>query len=273
MSAIFIRKLHSAEGIAEQSNGKLLSQPGQGMPDVQWEARQWWHSGRRPLEFFMLTDTGTGETCLKHPADPSAVLLFTDAMFAAIYARDKRWNACPLAIPAFTLSAQANRWTQQGLANFALDPCPRCPAANFVSLDILVSPEEFAYVWAVTLLSRKLRKQQFAGCAFQSLLRREPAAIVPKLKELRDHVDPTCPAVHYALALLHITETPDQRHELLAHSRHSLLDLGRRDLAEHIPCDSDGLKLAFTLLRQMAEGDFDLAWLRPRTMTARAGTA
>ena len=229
-------------------------------------AREWWNCGRRPEELFTLVrEDKASEACLPH----GGVLLFTTRMFANEYARVAQLDARANSIAAAELPSQAGSWMRRGRDSFALDCCARCSAANLVSLETLRYPEGLGYLWAVTLILRAARMRQFAGCAFQSLLRKRVDEVVPKLKELRDHVDPGCAALHYALALLSAAEVPDKRRQLLAVSRERLNELGRQDLADDVPDGVQGLLLGFSLLRQMADGNFDAApeW---KTMTAAA---
>jgi hypothetical protein len=117
---------------------------------------------------------------------------------------------------------------------------------------MLKNREQFGQFWAFTLIVQEARMRHLAVSAFRCLMNKQVDEIVPKLKELRDHVNVGCPAVHYALALLVRAEAPDQREELLAIS-----ELGRADLADSIPNGVDGLMRGFAVLRQMAEGHFE----------------
>jgi hypothetical protein len=219
-------------------------------------AREWWSCGRRPEELFTLVqEDKQSEACLPG----GGVLLFTTRMLASEYAKVTQLDARANAITAADFPSLAGFWMRRGRDSFALDCCARCSAANLVSLETLRYPEGLGYLWAVTLILRAARMRQFAGCAFQSLLRKRIDEIVPKLKELRDHVDPGCAALHYALALLSTTEVPEKRRQLLAVSRERLMELGREDLADDVPAGVEGLLLGFSLLRQMAEGNFDAA--------------
>jgi hypothetical protein len=160
-------------------------------------------------------------------------------------------------ILASELAAQAGVWIERGVETFVLDRCARCSAANFVPVEMVKNQEQFGQFWAFTLIVQEARMRRLAVSAFRSLMNKQVDEIVPKLKELRDHVNAGCPAVHYALALLVRAETPDQREELLAISKERLSELGRADLADNIPNGVEGLMRGFAVLRQMAEGHFE----------------
>jgi hypothetical protein len=210
-------------------------------------AREWWQAGKRPLEVFVLKDYG-GATA--H--------LFTSAALALEYARVLRLDVVDVrSIAVAELATQAGVWIGRGVETFVLDRCARCRVANFVPVAMLKKQEQFGQFWAYTLIVQEARMRCLAVSAFRSLMNKQVDEIVPKLKELRDHVNAGCPAVHYALALLLRAEAPDQREELLAISKQRLMELGRADLADEIPNGVEGLMRGFAVLRQMAEGHFE----------------
>jgi hypothetical protein len=209
-------------------------------------AREWWQSGRRPHELFVLKDYG-GTTA--H--------LFTSAVLAIEYARVLKLDADAGSLGASELATQASVWIKRGVKTFVLDRCACCSAANFVPIEMLKNQEQFGQFWAFTLIVQGARMRHLAVSAFRSLMNRQVDELVPKLKELRDYVNAGCPAVHYALALLVRAEAPDQREELLAISKKRLIELGRADLAGDIPSGVEGLMRGFAVLRQMAEGHFE----------------
>jgi hypothetical protein len=209
-------------------------------------AREWWQAGRHPQEIFVLMDYG-GRTA--H--------LFTSAALALEYARVLKLDVDAKRMAAAELATQAGVWIEQGVETFALDRCARCRAGNFVPIEMLKNQEQFGQFWAFTLIVQEARMRHLAVSAFRSLMNKQVDEIVPKLKELRDHVNAGCAAVHYALALLLRAEAPDRRDELLAISKERLSELGRADLAGDIPNGVAGLMRGFAVLRQMAEGHFE----------------
>jgi hypothetical protein len=209
-------------------------------------AREWWQAGRRPHELFVLMDYGG-----------TVAHLFTSAALAREYTRVLQLDVDASPILASELAAQAGVWIERGVETFVLDRCARCSAANFVPVEMVKNQEQFGQFWAFTLIVQEARMRRLAVSAFRSLMNKQVDEIVPKLKELRDHVNAGCPAVHYALALLVRAETPDQREELLAISKERLSELGRADLADNIPNGVEGLMRGFAVLRQMAEGHFE----------------
>jgi len=216
-------------------------------------ARDWWRDGRRPEELFVLMQrNGTSEFC-----GGGAVHLFTSAALAMEYGRVLELDTDACSMAASELAARADVWVERGIETFVLDRCARCSAAHFVAIEMLHSREQFGLFWAFTLILQEARMRHFALSAFRSLLAKRVDEIVPKLKQLRDHVNAGCPAVHYALALLATAERPDQREELRAVSTERLVELGRADLAEEVPGGVEGLLRGFAVLRQMAENDFE----------------
>jgi len=211
-------------------------------------ARDCRHAGQRPQKLFELT----------HYAD-TTVHLFTSAALALEFARVLKLDLDARPIAASELAAHAGVWIKRGLETFVLDRCARCTAANCVPIEMLQSEGQFGQFWAFTLILQEARMRHFAVSAFRSLLDKQVDEIVPKLKDLRDHVNAGCPAVHYALALLAAAELPDQQTELRAVSKERLVELGRADLADGIPDGAVGLLRGFAVLRQMAEGQFDAA--------------
>jgi hypothetical protein len=160
------------------------------------------------------------------------------------------------------LAEKTLAWEQRGVRSFVLDRCARCSAANFVPLEILSNREQLGQFWAFTLSLQVRRSRALAVSAFRSLLDRRLDDIVPKLKDLRDHVNAGCAKVHYTLALLHTAEAPEQRQGLLELSKRRLIELGREDLADDLPDGTAGLLRGFAVLREMAEGDFSIPLFR-----------
>ena len=236
-------------------------------------AREWWNCGRRPEGLFKLVpEDGPVQVCLaRKTGGNSAVLLFTTRPFALEYGRAKNLAADVRSIPLLELPAHADSWSKRGLDSFVLDACPRCSPANLLPMATLRSPEQLGYVWAVTLILREQRMQQFAGCAFRSLVHRQMDGIVSKLKEMRDHVDPGCAALHHTLALLSPLETAAERENLLAVCKERLVELGYPALAINIPGGTEGLLLGFARLREMADGNFDTPTPPGKRMAAGAG--
>jgi hypothetical protein len=216
-------------------------------------ARDWWRAGQRPQELFVLTQTnGTSEF-----GNEGAVHLFTSPALAMEYGRVRELDRDACSISASELAVRVDVWAERGSETFVLDRCARCTAAHFVAIELLRNPEQFGQFWAFTLILQEARMRHFAVSAFRSLLGNRVHDIVPKLKELRDHVNAGCPAVHFALGLLHTLAVPDEREELLAVSKERLVELDRADLADGIGNGMEGLLRGFAVLRRMAEGDFE----------------
>jgi hypothetical protein len=188
------------------------------------------------------------------------------------YGRVKKLESDVHSVGVLELPARADSWGKRGLSVFVLDSCARCGDANLAPLETLRSPERLGYLWAATLLLREERMRQFAGRAFQSLLHRQVDGIIPKLKEMRDHIDPGCAVVHHTLALLHLLEVSSQGQELLAFSKERLAELGYGALARDVPDGVDGLMRGFSQLRAMAEGNF-AAMPSGQSTAAQAGSA
>jgi len=190
---------------------------------------------------------------------------FTSAPMAVEFSRVMKLSAAAHSIPASTLPEIAAGWQQHGIRTFVLDRCARCSAANFVPLAILLDRELLGKFWAFTLSLQANRSKALAASAFRTLLDRRLDDVVPKLKELRDHVNPGCAKVHYALALLYTAEASEQRQALLEVSKRRLIELGRDDLSDlvdELPNAPAGLSRGFSLLREMAEGDFSVPLFR-----------
>jgi hypothetical protein len=192
----------------------------------------------------------------------NTLYLFTSAPLAGEYSRVMKLDAEARSILSSRLAEKTLAWEQRGVRSFVLDRCARCSAANFVPLEILSNREQLGQFWAFTLSLQVRRSRALAVSAFRSLLDRRLDDIVPKLKELRDHVNAGCAKVHYTLALLHTAEAPEQRQGLLELSKRRLIELGREDLADDLPDGTAGLLRGFAVLREMAEGDFSIPLFR-----------
>jgi hypothetical protein len=212
----------------------------------------------KDFEVFLLIQEEDG----REYAGGGTVYLFTSAPLAAEYSRVMKLGAAARAILSSRLAETALAWQERGLTAFVLDRCARCRAANFAPLEILSNREQLGQVRAFTLSLQARRSRALAISAFKSLLDRRLDDTVPKLKELRDHVNAGCAKVHYTLALLHTAETPEQRQGLLEVSKRRLIELDRQDLVDDLPEGTAGLLRGFAALKEMAEGDFAIPLLR-----------
>jgi hypothetical protein len=224
-------------------------------------ARDWWLSGHRPQEFFVLSPARKRDQTLH---------LFTTRAMALEYRRVTGSEAPLLTREAGTIAAFVDSNFRCGMKTFVLDRCARCSAANFVDIEMLRNPEQLGQLWAFTLIFQRERMCRCAAAAFQSLLAKRVNEIVPTLKEMRDHVNAGCAAVHYTLGLLHSLEAPAQQHGLLDECVHRLRELGHHNLADELPTGSAGLRLGFAQLHKMAERNFELESAEPKSMTACA---
>jgi hypothetical protein len=224
-------------------------------------ARDWWLSGRRPEEFFVLSPARDQDQTLH---------LFTSRALALEFNRVTQSEAPLITREANNMAAFVDSNFRGAIKTFVLDRCARCTVANFVDIQMLRNPEQLGQFWAFTLISQRERMCRCAGSAFQSLLGKRAKEIVPTLKEMRDHVNSGCAALHYTLGLLHSLEPATERNLLLAESVQRLRELGYPQQANELPTGTAGLLLGFAQLRKMAERNFDLGPAKSMSMAACA---